>query len=275
MTDHSLIVCAACTRRDGLLNRYESQLEAAGIPFHLEPLAQAGVGSLGVKIALLRKLATKFKDYGRIVLTDAWDVLFYGSNSQVLEALSDDHMVTLGAERNCFPDAYLAEHFWGTTPWKFFNGGFTAGSPTAILDWCKAIEGDECYLPMAIDQQWINWTLLSTQRGGFTRWIQYASLDRNTQLCYTMMREQGTLELKGNRLYNPICDSHPQWIHFNGNSGANLWPAVEAASFIGVHLGIIDSYGDGGDRTVTIGIHTPDDYDKLVSEGIFKSEVTA
>src|SRR6185369_11459352 len=94
----------------GLLPQYRTQVEQAGIDFevHRIPTPTNQVGNLGEYLAGLRKYASN--GYDKMVFTDAWDVLFFGSENEVLDKIPD-YGVLLGAERNCWPDEYLNPHF--------------------------------------------------------------------------------------------------------------------------------------------------------------------
>ncbi len=96
-----LIVIAGCTERRGMLDEYERQLAAADIPFFLESLdpLPAGANSITMarRIAYVRKMARQFAAYRKIVITDAWDVLFFGSASEVAKG-ARGHFGFVGAK---------------------------------------------------------------------------------------------------------------------------------------------------------------------------------
>ena len=228
-----LRVVTACTQRAGLLNIYEKQLKNAGIPLTVIPLdgIPHNVGNLGWKIDLFRRICDMFPRTERLVISDAWDVLFYGSSSDVISKI-DKHGLLLAAERNCWPDAYLAEYFPGTTPWRFFNGGLTAGTREEILMWMDAIEKHASYEPRMIDQQWLNLLRIkrlpnistSSERPNYPNYSILVPLDTRTELIYCMVQEKGELALDSNCMpINTLTGTHPNFIHFNGKVDSTIF----------------------------------------------------
>jgi len=215
---NELKVIIRCSRRDGLLAQFEEQLATAGVEFITEVTGQtppnSGVGSLGSKIDFMRVMAHRFKDYQRLAFIDAWDMLFYGTKEELLSKIPADG-VLFAAERNCWPDAYLADHYKGDTPWRFFNGGATFGSPQAILAWCTAVEELPIYNQNFIDQQLLNLLLLNES--------PLALIDRQTELVYCAVKEKGELQFKDSRPWNSLTGTFPNFIHFNGGSDPTMF----------------------------------------------------
>ena len=212
-----LQVISACTRRAGLLSQYEEQLAAADIPFHLESfdsMPNFERGSLGLRIAITRKMAEKFKHCAKLVFTDAWDMLFYGTAEEVFSKIPEDWPL-LAAERNCWPDGYLAAYIKTTGTWRFVNGGASAGTPESILKWCDAVERHPAYHPGYIDQQWLNHRLLD---GSMPMVI-----DVETNLFYCMVMEAGELNCKLGKPVNTITGKNPNFIHFNSRTDPTLF----------------------------------------------------
>lgn len=208
-----LQVVTFCTKPAGLLAQYQEQLQNAGMPLAIEPLREMphNVGNLEFKIKNFREALEKYRAK-RIVFSDAWDVLFYGTKDEVISKIPD---VLCAAERNCWPDAYLAEYFKGGTPWKFFNGGLMAGTRDGLLDWLERIEKHPQYQPKLIDQQWFNFRLMECD--------PIAPVDEYTRLFYCMILEQGELQFKNGRPANTLLGTAPNFIHFNGKTDSTMF----------------------------------------------------
>jgi hypothetical protein len=241
-----LAVIASCTERKGLMPRLEHQLAEAGIPLLVDLCSPypGRVRTLDVFMAALRRMLEMTRDYRNLVLIDAWDILFYGTREELLAKIPENGVI-FAAERNCWPDAYLAPCFPGKTPWRFLNSGTLAGTRDNFLKWADEVESHPAYMPEMIDQQWF--LHRCAQKSPLT------VLDDRTEISYCMFLEKSTLIFKDGKLYNPICDSHPLFLHFNGNSGQALWPHVEKFSECGIRAGILDSYdGTSPSRQISV-----------------------
>lgn len=207
-----LQVIATCTQRKGLLPMLEKQLDTAGIAFHVEPLAHMpnGVGNLDWKVKYVRRMLDKFGDVEHLVFTDAWDVLFYGTERDVVSKITGDVPI-LAAERNCWPDAYLAPHFPGDTPWKYPNGGLMAGTPETIDNWLRMIVTDPSYCKWLVDQQFLNHRRLQGH-------VMTSGLDTHTELFYCCFQDQGELQFENGMPVNALCGTRPSFLHMNGNT---------------------------------------------------------
>jgi hypothetical protein len=204
-----LIVVSYATHRAGLLDEYEQQLKDAKIDFHLEPVELAdGINSVTArwKFEYMRRMCEKFENYERIIFTDAWDVLFCGYKREVLRN-APAHML-IGAERNCWPEPWLAKSIVDTTAWPFVNPGLISGSPEGILWWTKqALKLEDLDL---LEQQWMN-------RCRALNWIPMC-LDVHTQLFYTVSedKEHGELQSRAGDPWNRSLRTYPQFFHFSG-----------------------------------------------------------
>lgn len=207
---NDVIVVTGATHRDGMLDEYEQQLANAGIDFHIEPFGPLPNGANSVtiraRVNLLREAAQRFHDYSRMVVTDAWDVLFYGTKDALLARIPDT--LVISAERNCYPEPHLAPLFTSTSPWRFVNAGLYAGTPQYIFDWCQRVEekGEHTIL----DQAWLN---RRKSEGS-----DLVPLDENTDLFYTVSstQEDGSLMMHDGRPWNAHTGSHPLFFHFSG-----------------------------------------------------------
>lgn len=208
---NDLIVCAGLTHRSGMLDEYERQLAAASVPFHLETLEPlpGGANSINMarRIQFVRTLALRFiNNYAKIVITDAWDVLFYGSCEELVAKVPDTLIVS--AERNCYPEAEYGSRIQGATPWRYVNNGMMAGSPAYLLTWCnQAAQSPDLDI---LDQAWFN-----RRRAEGS---DLTPIDTRTELFYVVSAtlETGDLRMKDNRPWNSSCDTYPCFFHFSG-----------------------------------------------------------
>lgn len=211
MDNKDVIVVAGATHREGFIDEYETQLAQADIPFYLEQLEPlpGGANSITMRKRLVywRKMAEMFIDYKVIIITDAWDVLFFGTRKELIE--KSPVRLLCSAERNCYPEPHLTTMIHGDTPWKYANNGCIAAAPDYLVTWCHFAEemGDLDIL----DQAWFNRRLAEEHRSVVT-------LDETTSLFYVVSatQEDGALQCKDGRPYNSTCDTHPSFLHFSG-----------------------------------------------------------
>ena len=206
-----LLVVLSCSGSSGLSETYRQQLTDAGIEFSFNiigeiPNANSG-GCLEYKLEMLRQYCRRFYDYERLIFSDVWDVLFYGRKEDVIRKIPLDRMIQ-GAERACYPEYHLGGLIRGVTPWRYANGGFQAGSPQAILEWCDRAQESSYYAPEEIDQRFLNRLLAYTP--------EMVALDSKTQLVYCLAGEAGELEFVRGMPRNTLCDTWPNFLHFNG-----------------------------------------------------------
>lgn len=204
-----IIVVAQITHREGMIDEYEKQLTEAGIPFywHQIPSLPCGANSITAarRIAYIREMCERFEDYDKIVMTDAWDVLFYGTKDELLSKLPENMIVS--AERNCYPEAYLAREFTSESPWRYANNGMLAGNPKQLLRWCGLAEATPDQ--EILDQAWFNRRAIDSN---------LVWLDETTSIFYVVSAwlEDGSLKRLGTRAYNSRYDTLPQFFHFSG-----------------------------------------------------------
>lgn len=211
---NDVIVVTHCTHRSGIMDVYERQLANAGIEFYIETIPRRVV-SMADRIAYLRDMATKFRDYKTIIVTDAWDVLFFGTKQEVLDK---PQTVLISAERNCFPGleygyADLTDVIKGDTPWRYSNPGMIAANPILLLEWLEKAEKTE-HLDW-VDQAWCN-HYLANESG-------LVVLDTTTSLLCVVSshKEEGAIQVKDDRLWNSKCDTYPNFFHFAGHG--HIW----------------------------------------------------
>lgn len=197
----------------GTLALYLSQLEAAGINHHCEPLTSfpANGGSLSYKVAGLRRMVNKFLNYHKIVFSDGHDVQFFGQKEYVLSKIPDAG-VLLAAERNCYPEPGMAAQIHNPLPWRYVNAGWLAGTSESFLLWLEAIERHPMFSPEQLDQAFFNRLLAAGD--------PLIHLDDSTELCYCTFGEENEiadLQWKDDKPFNRLTLTTPAWIHCNGH----------------------------------------------------------
>lgn len=215
----TFIVILTASRLDKLMPLYLGQLYAAAIPHHVEwvQMSSPSDGTLGRCVEHWKELAKKFSSYDRLILTDAWDVLFYGTTREVEERLAIvGPEVLFAAERNCYPEPFLADHIRHVgTPWRFVNGGCLTAAPYDLLQWCTKVRNHREYAPEMIAQQWLNRRRVDGS--------PLASIDHNTALFYCMFMEHVGREMavRDGRPYNTLTQHTVPFVHFNGSYPAD------------------------------------------------------
>lgn len=212
-----VIVVAHCTGKLGLVDVYEHQLKAAGIDtcFEIRQGKATPSWNMRERLADWRATAERFKDYQMIIVTDAWDVMFFGTKDELMSKLA---RFVISSERNCAPEDHYAGQIVSDKPCKFANCGMMAGSPAEILVWIEKAEklGDLDFLlsTPGADQAWFNRRLIDHP--------EVVILDDTTNLFYVVSWADGHLEdsslkLKDGRLWNSTFDTYPNFFHFAGH----------------------------------------------------------
>ena len=207
---NKVIVVSGATHREGFIDEYEAQLASADIPFHLEPLEHlpAGANSINMqrRIDFFRRIANKFIDFDVVYITDAWDVLFYGTKQDLIDKAPATFLCS--AERNCYPESHLADCIEGTTPWRYANNGMVAANPVYLLQWCS--QAEQTADMDILDQGWFN--RRRAEKSPLT------PLDETTELFYVVSAwlEDGALHVKDGRPWNTQTGAFPNFIHFSG-----------------------------------------------------------
>lgn len=204
-----VIVVAGATHYEHLMSEYEQTLRDAEVPFHfetVEPMAD-GPNSMTMrrKISFVRAMAEQFSEYDRVVISDAFDVLFVGRREELALKLPD--YVVVSAERNCYPEPHLSPRFSSPGPWRYVNAGLMSGSPDRLISWCDRIAAmTEIDI---LDQAWLN-RRASEHSDLFV-------LDEITAAFYTVStHEDGKLKFRDGRPWNSMFDTEPNFFHFSG-----------------------------------------------------------
>jgi hypothetical protein len=190
----------------GTMALYLSQLEAAGVDYHVERIPEPD-STIGSKLRLVRKLASQFSAYKFLVFTDAFDVQFFGSKEHVIAQIPLSG-VLMGAEKNCHPPECKSLAIPDAGPWRFANGGLWCGTPKSILEWCDAIEEHPLYRAEKIDQGLYNELLAEGS--------DLARIDSHTRLFFCLYGGYDELDFASNLPINMRFATWPNFIHANG-----------------------------------------------------------
>jgi len=212
-TDLTVVVGASSDK--GTMRLYRDQLAAAGIDTRVEWRTDwsAATDTLGRQLDYIREISRGYPHEHRLIFSDAWDVTFYGTAAQVMAKIPREG-VMIAAERNCYPDATIARHIVGTTPWRYANGGLLAGLASEFLMWIDDLQSHPAYHPALCNQGFYN--LLRLLRWPLLR------LDSRTDLFYCLYGEERELQWDDDGLpRNSLCATRPNFIHANGH-----WPAA-------------------------------------------------
>ena len=233
-----VIVCTSSTAEHLMQNQLIRDLEAARIPHHhtwSDPRPNGGSGNLGGKLTGLRALAVGLgQHYERLIVCDAWDMMYVGGAGAGAGAGAVDELVSkipinsviIAADRDPWPDgnplaAGAARQLKppdADSPWCWCNGGWMAGGVGAVLEWCDWAEASPGYSPVLIDQQFVNWQLMLGRGAGPAGTTIH---DTRTELVYCMAKERGELgmDVPHLRPVNTVFGTRPMFLHFNGR-----WP---------------------------------------------------
>jgi hypothetical protein len=207
-----ILVSTAVSKVDGMLTENLRRLSSEGITVNLESIGGQAFG-IGFKINLIRRLAKQFSDYEFLILSDGWDVMFYGTKQELMERIPRDR-VLWAAEKNCWPYAELEKVIPDRGPWRFANGGLLAGTPQNFLSMCNLIEAHPRYDPQHIDQGFMD--LLLAEGADFF------AIDSMTHLFFCLFKGYDELQFHQGRPFNALHETWPLFIHANGH-----WPADE------------------------------------------------
>jgi hypothetical protein len=174
---------------------------------------------LGWKVQKFREFATSYSRFEKIVLSDAWDITFYGTKEDALSKIPDDHVLQ-AAEKNCYPDLSMAGSIPDRGPWRFVNGGLTAGRPGIILRWLELLESHPLYNPGCLDQWFFNALLAEGS--------PLCNIDAETMLFFCLFGGYAELEFEKGLPVNTVYGTHPNFCHRNGGwSGDEMFGKYE------------------------------------------------
>lgn len=201
--------------RTGTLKLYLNQLEKAGIESYVKylskmPQAEGGApGTLEYFIGAIRELCQQFANYERLVLTDGWDVVFFGRKEDVLRKIPIDRCL-IGAAKECYPWGVAArEPTDKDTNRLYANGGLIAGSPTSLLSLADAMEQHPKYRARFENQGMMN-VMLAEGTDAF-------HYDNHTELFFTLYDGYPELDFEHGVPVNKLCGTNPHFLHSNGH----------------------------------------------------------
>lgn len=207
---NDLLVVMGATGMGGTMQTYIDQLTTAGIEHRVENCSDKpnldGGGNLGYRVKKFRELANRYSDYERLVISDAFDVTFYGTKEDVLAKIPMDRLVHAG-EKNCYPPEAISLPVPGVSPWRYANGGLVAGTPSCFLDWCAYTERHPQYNPECLDQYFLN---LQISEG-----VGCLPDDR-TELFFCLYGGYDELDFENGLPVNTLYGTHPNFLHANG-----------------------------------------------------------
>lgn len=184
------------------------------------------------KLYGLRKELAKITDETAVVcFIDAYDVIISGSPKEILAKFAAyDADLVIGAEMNCFPEAYKEEYDKAFTPvrtndvgtgiqylsHKYVNSGGYIGTKAAIerfLDFFTSEEADRICDTEGGDQALLMKYFIKQNNNPRIK------LDQECKIFWNMhMVHWDDLRIVGGRIYNIPYDVWPCLVHFNGGS---------------------------------------------------------
>ena len=147
-----------------------------------------------------------------MMLSDAFDVTFYGTKGEVRDYCPDEG-VMFAAEKNCYPDPGIRDRIQTPRPWAFANGGLFIGCPEEYLKWCEEMERHPSYEPRMNPQAMLNILVAENK----------LSIDYETELFFCLFGGYDELRFDNGRPYNTVYGTWPCFLHANGK-----WPAADA-----------------------------------------------
>lgn len=221
MSIYPLIVCMGASELRGTMELYLRQLAEAKIDTHVRDNSDMpnrnGGGNLGFRVRAFRELANRFKHYDKMVITDGFDVTFYGDEESLLSKIPETRLLH-AAEKNFYPsDEFVQSKITKTTPWCYCNGGMAAGTPESFLRWCDLAERHPFYDPYMLDQKFLN--MVRAEADCDTELI---SIDTRTDLFFCLHSGYEELEFEHGKPVNTLLGTRPSFLHANGK-----WDASE------------------------------------------------
>jgi hypothetical protein len=210
-SDKSLIVLMGATQQRGTMPLYLSQLAAAGIEYAVVDCSDKpninGGGNLGYRVKKFRELASQYSQYERLVISDAFDVTFYGDLDEVISKIPLDKLLHAG-EKNAYPSEVSSLPIPDVgSPHRYVNGGLVAGTPEHFLHWCTYTERHRLYSPDVLDQYFLN-----------LEWSEGVGClpDYKTDLFFCLYGGYPELEFERGAPVNTQFGTHPCFLHACG-----------------------------------------------------------
>ncbi len=213
-----LFMCA--TEVGGQMEVLQQQLKRAGISFGFG--APAGPFSWRGKLEWYRDRLEGWDPSEKVILSDAWDVLWQGDARQ-MERLLPPKGILIAGEKNCWPDPEAQKHYPpAPTPWMFVNSGGIVGRAREVfdvLDW-----GLKRFADRICEDDQRFWTSVFLRQKSACRNPDLPSveIDYRCDVFQTMfLAISNELELREGKLHNLRTGTTPHLLHWNGGSN---WP---------------------------------------------------
>lgn len=156
-----------------------------------------------------------------MIFADAFDVVFAAPPERIVEVSKNTYgnRIVWNAEKNCFPDASLADkHPVSTTSFRYLNSGFAVGPVADFLKILQWMDADN--LPVdhiGADGRWQH----PNDQDYFMRAFLFSgvdmALDTEARICNALCGVGlDELEITKSRIKNKETATHPMAFHFNG-----------------------------------------------------------
>lgn len=206
----------------------------------------------GQKINLIRESIKNLPDKDIVLFVDGYDVFFLSSIDDIVERfLGFNKKVVFAAEKNCWPDGEMSEHFPDPpmeTPYKFLNSGTFIGT----------VEGVKAFLMHPVQDDDDDQEVF---HGRFCH--QYDVGIRDYELDYEgyiFQTDDENVQLSGSEILNGMCS--PCVYHGNGDFEAK-------ARFLklATHLGYIaEAEIIEEEKPKTFAYHVTDEYQEVAKD---------
>lgn len=215
-------VCMYANRINGKYQEnylaYERSLIRAGIPFE----AYIDGRPFKWEYKVLWQLDTVKKNLNdHFVFTDAYDVLFVGTQKELADTITPYRLVfttdRMNDEGNPWPRPHMKKYYdvhrEAISPWRFLNGSGPVGHGHKIA---AAIEfGMKAWTFPEEGTDQAFWTQVYLSGWG--------ELDQNCTISQALWNmKDGEFGVKDGRFLNLVTGSKPQFIHATGN----MWPFI-------------------------------------------------
>lgn len=206
-----LLVILTASKVSGTMEKYVRQLDDAEIDVNIHDCSERpninGGGNLGYRVKTLRQLAERFSHYEKLLVSDGFDVTFYGKKRDVLPKIPTTHLLH-AAEKNCYPPACWTLPIPDRGLWRYANGGLVAGTPEKFIEWCDEAEKHPKYSPSMLDQHFLN---ILVSEGSLLGRIDY-----RTNLFFCLYGGYDELDFTNGLPINTLYCTFPNWLHSNG-----------------------------------------------------------
>lgn len=228
---NDLITIMGASKVHGTMDTYCRQLKQAEIETHVFNCSdmpnQNGGGNLRYRVQIFRRLAEQFSNYKKLIISDAFDVLFMGKKEYVLSKIPTDGLLH-AAEKNCYPEECQSLQIPDRGPWRYANGGLVCGTPQSFLAWCDEAEKHPRYDPEVLDQRFLN-ELLAEES-------PLCRIDYKTEIFFCLYGGYDELDFTNGLPVNTKYCTFPSFIHSNGKWDASEMHCKLAKSLSGMDL---------------------------------------